>query len=129
MALYAAIFLQQFFYGSGYNTFKYTAISVISGDKFGTIEYIVELNLSHLESICRCHVYTKEQLKQEIESEITQTVQGNNITEFAYTINNPINIRTKGQKPKNSSNIYANCKADYELNVDVGAEGSRSKSR
>ena len=36
------------------------AISVISGDEFGTIEHVVEVNLSHLESIRGRHVFTKE---------------------------------------------------------------------
>ena len=51
-----------------------------------------------------------ERLAKEMESEMTQIVQGNNITEFAGTISNPINVRTKGRKPKNSNNIYANHK-------------------
>ncbi|CAG8563641.1 7304_t:CDS:2 [Funneliformis caledonium] len=131
------------------------AISVISAIETGRKEELYEIH---------------ERLAKEMESEITQIMQGNNIIEFACTINNPINIKTKGRKPKISSNIYANRKgkkrqvrtnqndkennisdedceellpnrkwqkvsqdnsntADYELNVDVKAEGSRSKSR
>jgi len=47
-----------------------------------------------------------ERLTKEMESEITQTIQDNNITEFACTISNPISIRKKGQKPKNVIRDY-----------------------
>ncbi|CAG8674686.1 17319_t:CDS:2, partial [Funneliformis caledonium] len=63
------------------------AISVISNDKFGIIKYIVELNLSHLENIPietgkieeLYKIY--ERFAKKIESEITQTVQENNISD------------------------------------------------
>lgn len=119
------------------------AISVLSDDGFGTVEYAVQLDFSHLESIRGRHVFTKEicqemtkkqqygrgfgimkktlnlaivtgridelceiheKLAKEMESEVAQIVQGDNITEFAHTISNPISIRTKGRKPKNLSN-------------------------
>ena len=36
------------------------AISLLSNNGFGTVEHVVELNFSYLESICRYHVFTKE---------------------------------------------------------------------
>ena len=112
------------------------AILVVSDDKFDTVEHIVEIDLSFLESIRRCHVFTKEicqeitrkqqwgkgfgimkktlnlaitmgrldelyefheKFVKEMEAEITaQTLQGNDIFEFACTINNPHSIRSKG---------------------------------
>ncbi|CAG8704291.1 5389_t:CDS:2, partial [Funneliformis caledonium] len=115
------------------------AISLLSNNGFGTVEHAVELDFSYLESICGCHVFTKEihqemtqkqqwekgfglmkktlnlaietgrieelykihdKLIKEMESEVTQIVQGNETTEFACTISNPISIRKKGRKPK-----------------------------
>ncbi len=112
------------------------AISVVSDDKFDTVEHIIEIDLSFLESIRRCHVFTKEicqeitrkqqwgkgfgimkktlnlaitmgrldelyefheKFVKEMEAEITaQTLQGNDISEFACTINNSHSIRLKG---------------------------------
>jgi hypothetical protein len=37
-----------------------SAISVISGNEFGIVEYMIEMDLSSLESIRGCHVFTKE---------------------------------------------------------------------
>ena len=36
------------------------AISVASNNEFGAVEHVVEVNLSHLESIHGHHVFTKE---------------------------------------------------------------------
>ncbi|CAG8729782.1 15245_t:CDS:2, partial [Funneliformis mosseae] len=44
-----------------------------------------------------------DKLIKEMESEVIQIVQGNETTEFACTISNPISIRKKGQKLKNVS--------------------------
>ncbi|CAG8696829.1 4267_t:CDS:10, partial [Funneliformis caledonium] len=74
-----------------------SAISLLSNNGFGTVEHAVELDFSYLESIRGCH------LIKEMESEVTQIVQGNETTKFACTISNPISIRKKGRKPKNVS--------------------------
>jgi hypothetical protein len=121
------------------------AISVISGNEFGTVEYMIEMDLSSLKSNCGCHVFTKEiyqemtrkqqwgkgfglmkktlnlaietgrieelneiheKLAREMESDIAQIVRGNDITEFACTISNPVSVKTKGRKPKNVNGMH-----------------------
>src|SRR5438876_1435985 len=78
------------------------------GKGFGMMKKTLNLAIEtgRVEELYEIH----ERLAKELESEMTQIVQGNNLTKFACTISNPINIRTKGRKPKNLSNIYANRK-------------------
>jgi len=66
-----------------------------------------------------------EKLNKELESEMAQTVQENDVIEFAHTISNLLSIRTKGQKPKNANGVYKSKKrqirssqGDKENNTD-----------
>jgi len=50
-------------------------------------------------------------LAKEMEAEIAgQVKNGDNIAEFASTISNPIGIKTKGRKPKESNHVKADRK-------------------
>jgi hypothetical protein len=42
-------------------------ISTVSNEEFSTVEYIMEVDFSHLENICGCYVFTKE-----VQKEMTQ---------------------------------------------------------
>ena len=78
------------------------------GRGFGIMKKALNLAIEtgRIEEIYKMH----EDLVKQMENEVTQAVQGSNITEFAHTINNPISIKTKGRKPKNSSKTNADCK-------------------
>uniref|UniRef100_U9U5G7 Uncharacterized protein n=1 Tax=Rhizophagus irregularis (strain DAOM 181602 / DAOM 197198 / MUCL 43194) TaxID=747089 RepID=U9U5G7_RHIID len=100
------------------------AFSVCSNDKFDTIEYIMQMDFSHLESIRGSYVFTEEKtlnlaiaagridelyeiharFAKEIEDEISeQVINGGDCNDFANTISNPIHVRKKGRKPKDSN--------------------------
>ncbi|CAB5359026.1 unnamed protein product [Rhizophagus irregularis] len=119
------------------------ALSVCSNDKFDTIEYIIQMDFLHLESIRGSYVFTEEvrqemthkqqwgkgfgimkktlnlaiaagridefyeihaRFAKEIEDEISeQVINGGNCNDFANTISNPIHVRKKGRKPKDSN--------------------------
>ncbi|CAG8723022.1 4685_t:CDS:2, partial [Funneliformis mosseae] len=57
------------------------------------------IETGRIEELYKIH----DKLIKEIEFKVTQIVQGNETTEFACTISNPISIRKKGRKPKNVS--------------------------
>jgi hypothetical protein len=172
------------------------AISAISNDEFGTVEYNVQVDFSYLENIRGCYVFTEEireemtqkqqwgkgfgimkktlnlaiatgkilsllnsdsigiqilpffiynyfyiatgrieelyeiheKLAKEMEIEVAQAVQGNDITEFAHTISNPISIRTKGRKPKSINGVHKGKKRRFDENSkenDVNYEGHK----
>ncbi|CAB4492900.1 unnamed protein product [Rhizophagus irregularis] len=118
------------------------ALSVCSNDKYDTIEYIMQMDFLHLESICGSYVFTevhqemthKQQwgkgfgimkktlnlaiaagridelyeiharFAKEIEDQISeQVINGGNCNDFANTISNPIHVKKKGRKPKDSN--------------------------
>lgn len=70
------------------------------GKGFGIMKKVLNLAIAtgRVEELYEIH----EKLGKELESEMAQTVQGNNMAEFARTISNPLNIRTKGRKPKDN---------------------------
>jgi hypothetical protein len=121
------------------------AISVYSDDKFDTVEYVIQMDFLHLESIRGNYVFTEEvcqemthkqqwrkgfgilkktlnlaiaagridelyemhaRFAKEIEDEISdQVINRSNCNDFAHTISNPIHIRKKRRKPKDSNQI------------------------
>ncbi|RHZ88944.1 hypothetical protein Glove_19g6 [Diversispora epigaea] len=89
----------------------YTDLSVIDVDlnfssvNFFKLEHATEINFSHLDTIWSNYVFTKE-LAKKIETEIVgQVKNSNDIIEFAFTIDNLIGIKTKGQKPKEFDHV------------------------
>ena len=59
------------------------------------------------EELYKIHLKLAKEMETEI---VSQVKNGNDIIEFASTINNPISIKTKGWKPKGFDYINANRK-------------------
>ncbi|CAB4426215.1 unnamed protein product [Rhizophagus irregularis] len=94
------------------------------GKGFGIMKKVLNLAITtgRVEELYEIH----EKFSKELESEMAQTVQGNDVTEFAHTISNPLSIRTKGQKPKNVNGVD---KVNLELNEGAEGEGESSESK
>src|SRR5205085_3411469 len=76
---------------------------------FGIMKKTLNLAIAtgRMEELYEVH----SRLAKEMEAEIAgQVKNGDNITEFASTISNPIGIKTKGQKPKESNHVKADRK-------------------
>ncbi|CAB5383719.1 unnamed protein product [Rhizophagus irregularis] len=93
------------------------------GKGFGIMKKVLNLAITtgRVEELYEIH----EKFSKELESEMAQTVQGNDVTEFAHTISNPLSIRTKGRKPKNVNGVD---KVNLELNEGTEGEGESSES-
>ncbi|CAG8766824.1 132_t:CDS:2, partial [Racocetra fulgida] len=76
--------------------------------KFGIIKKILNLVLatSRIEELYKIHKNFTTDIKIEITN---KSRNGDNIAEFIFVINNPIEIRTKGQ-PKESNHVNTNIK-------------------
>ncbi|PKY53695.1 hypothetical protein RhiirA4_472057 [Rhizophagus irregularis] len=94
------------------------------GKGFGIMKKVLNLAITtgRVEELYEIY----EKFSKELESEMAQTVQGNDVTEFAHTISNPLSIRTKGQKPKNVNGVD---KVNLELNEGAEGEGESSESK
>src|SRR5579871_2958811 len=73
------------------------------GKGFGIMKKVLNLAIAtgRVDELYEIH----EKLSKELESEMAQTVQGNDVIEFARTISNPLSIITKGRKPKNVNGV------------------------
>ena len=86
------------------------------GKGFGIMKKVLNLAIAtgRVEELYEIH----EKLSKDLESEMAQTVQENDVIEFAHTISNPLSVRTKGRKPKNVNGVNKGKKRQIRSSQD-----------